>query len=161
MIRRATTADLPVLQQIFASARAYMKATGNPDQWTPDYPSDALLLSEIAANHCFVMVNEEGRVNATFCFIEGDDPTYAEIDGAWLNREPYATIHRIASDGTSSGILHQAMEWGSRQTDNIRIDTHKKNRPMLEAIRREGFSYCGVIICHNGTPREAFQKKMK
>lgn len=158
MIRNATAADLNNLQRIFSSARAYMTATGNPDQWTPDYPSDALLLSEIAANHCFVIVNDEGRVNATFCFIEGDDPTYAEIDGAWLNREPYATIHRIASDGTSSGILHQAMEWGSRQTDNIRIDTHEKNRPMLEAISREGFSYCGVIICHNGTPRLAFQK---
>lgn len=157
MIRNATAADLNNLQRIFSSARAYMTATGNPDQWTPDYPSDSLLLSEIAAGHCFA-IEHDGSVCATFCFIEGDDPTYAEIEGNWLSNEPYATIHRIASDGTRGGIFHEVMEWGSKRIGNIRIDTHEKNRPMLEAISREGFSYCGVIICHNGTPRLAFQK---
>lgn len=157
MIRNATAADLNNLQRIFSSARAYMTATGNPDQWTPDYPSDSLLLCEIAAGHCFA-IEHDGSVCATFCFIEGDDPTYAEIEGNWLSNEPYATIHRIASDGTRGGIFHEVLEWGSKRISNIRIDTHEKNRPMLEAIRREGFSYCGVIICHNGTPRLAFQK---
>ena len=32
--------------------------------------------------------------------IYGKDPTYDVIDqGAWLNEEPYATIHRLVSSG--------------------------------------------------------------
>lgn len=42
---------------------------------------------------------------------------------------------------------------------DIRIDTHKDNKPMLHLIRKNGFTRCGVIIVDDGTPREAFQKK--
>ena len=37
------------------------------------------------------------------------------------------------------------------------IDTHRDNAPMLGWIRSRGFSYCGIIHCHNGSPRLAFQ----
>jgi len=157
MIRPANTNDLDELQRIFAAARRYMAASGNPNQWAEGYPSDELLLREIRSHHCYVMADND-RPYAAFCFIFGADPTYAEIDGAWLNDEPYATIHRIASDGTHPGILHVAVEWGSQITGNIRIDTHKNNAPMLSALAREGFLHCGTIRCWNGSPREAFQK---
>ena len=39
--------DLPRLQEIFAVARNFMKSTGNPNQWSEDYPSNELLLSDI------------------------------------------------------------------------------------------------------------------
>ena len=42
-IRRATTDDLEAVCSIYAAARAFMHANGNPTQWPGDYPglSDA------------------------------------------------------------------------------------------------------------------------
>lgn len=160
-IRRAVIADIPELQRIFASAREYMINTGNPTQWAPDYPSEELLMSEIGMGHCMVLTGPTDVPHAVFCFILGDDPTYADIDGAWLNDAPYGTIHRIASDGMFCKVLHTAVEWGSGLTCNIRIDTHRDNTPMLIALAREGFQHCGTIRCWNGTEREAFQLTLR
>ena len=37
-IRRAVIVDLASMEQIYARARKFMIATGNPDQWDPSYP---------------------------------------------------------------------------------------------------------------------------
>lgn len=159
--RQATINDIPELQRIFAAAREYMILKGNPTQWSPDYPSNELLEREIAAEHCYAITDDKGELHATFCFILGDDPTYTEIEGCWLNDEPYGTIHRIASDGTFRSVLHMVVEWSSALTSNIRIDTHRDNTPMLTALALEDFQYCGTIRCWNGTEREAFQKQIR
>lgn len=86
------------------------------------------------------------------------DPTYDVIyEGRWLNDAPYATIHRIASDGTRKGILHLAMQFALLDYNNIRIDTHRDNQVMRNAITKEGFAYCGIIHCWNGDERVAYQ----
>ncbi len=41
----------------------------------------------------------------SFAFILGEDPTYQQIDGAWLNDQPYGTIHRIAGNGKIKGTF--------------------------------------------------------
>ncbi len=95
---------------------------------------------------------------ATFLLRGRDDPTYARIEnGAWLNSEPYATIHRIAGNGKVHGVLHAAIEFALQQYDNIRIDTHRDNRVMQRAVRKEGFRYCGIIYCWSGDERLAYQ----
>lgn len=94
--RQAILSDIPELQRIFAAAREYMIQSGNPTQWSASYPSDELLRSEIAAGHCMVAAGADGCLHAVFCFILGDDPTYAEIDGCWLNDAPYATARPSA-----------------------------------------------------------------
>ena len=95
----------------------------------------------------------------TFAFITGEDPTYKIIrEGEWLNDEFYGTIHRIASNGKQRGILKTACDFCFQLVDNIRIDTHKDNLPMLKALKETGFTQCGVINCRDGSPRIAFQK---
>ncbi len=156
LIRQSTGEDIPRLQEIFAAAREFMTMTGNPHQWGADYPGVELLLEDIASGDSYVCMKGE-RIVGTFVLRGGDDPTYAVINGAWLNDLPYATIHRIASSGEVKGIMHLAMEFALQRHKNIRIDTHRDNIVMQNAIRKEGFTYCGIIYCWNGSERLAFQ----
>ena len=99
-IRKSKPEDLTRLMEIFAHARSFMVSTGNPDQWAEDYPGRELLLKDIGSSDSYV-VQAGSAVVATFVLRAGDDPTYSVIyDGEWPDDGPYATIHRIASDGS-------------------------------------------------------------
>lgn len=156
--RKGTPNDLPRILEICDSARRFMRSRGNLTQWVNGYPSKEVILRDMSAGNNYVGEDESGEIIVTFAFIVGDDPTYAEITGGrWLNQNPYGTIHRMASSGKQSGMLEAAVDFCFQQTSDIRLDTHKDNTPMLQAARRLGFIHCGVIICQDGTPREAFQ----
>ena len=157
-IRHTRVEDMPRLQALFSHARSFMLETGNPSQWTAAYPSEELLRKDIGSRDSYVVEDEKQTVIATFVLRCGIDPTYDVIyEGRWLNDAPYATIHRIASDGTRKGILHLAMQFALLDYRNIRIDTHRDNQVMRNAITKEGFVYCGVIHCWNGDERVAYQ----
>ena len=156
-IRKSAPEDIPEMLEIFAAARRFMAETGNPDQWSEDYPGEELLKSDIASGDSHVILSE-GRIVATFVLRPGNDPTYDIIhDGNWPNDLPYATIHRIASRGERKGMLHAAMQFALERYSAIRIDTHRDNTVMRNAIAKEGFTYCGIIHCWNGTERLAYQ----
>ena len=157
VIRKAVREDLPRMQEIFALARKFMASSGNPSQWAGDYPSNELLLNDIGNSDSFV-VTDSGSIIATFVLRAGEDPTYKEIrEGQWLDDGPYATIHRIASDGSRKGIVHLVTQYALAQYDSIRIDTHRDNSVMRNALLREGYRYCGIIRCWNGSERLAYQ----
>lgn len=157
-IRHTRMEDIPRLQALFSHARSFMLETGNPSQWTAAYPSEELLRKDIGSRDSYVVEDEKQTVIATFVLRGGVDPTYDVIyEGRWLNDAPYATIHRIASDGTRKGILHLAMQFAQLDYNNIRIDTHRDNQVMRNAIAKEGFVYCGIIHCWNGDERVAYQ----
>jgi hypothetical protein len=157
IIRKSAAEDIPALLGIFAIARKFMAETGNPNQWAAGYPSENLLQQDISSGDSYV-VQRGNAVVATFVLRGGNDPTYDVIsEGAWQYDTPYATIHRIASNGQVKGILHQAMAFALQNYDSIRIDTHRDNQVMQSAIRKEGFVYCGIIHCWNGSERLAYQ----
>lgn len=156
-IRKTTIDDIPRLQQIFAIARRFMAATGNPNQWADTYPSLQQLQEDISGGYSYVCI-QDGRTVATFVLRDGDDPTYHLIyNGEWKNANPYATIHRIASSGEVRGIFALVMNYALQHYSTIRIDTHRDNRVMQNAILKAGFSYCGIIHCWNGDERLAYQ----
>lgn len=78
-VRRAAAADLPTLLQIFDNARAFMRTHGNPHQWPDSYPGAARLAAEIERGVCYVVMGE-GAIQAVFCLIPGDEPTYRIIE---------------------------------------------------------------------------------
>lgn len=160
-IRKATSVDLEEILPVYDKARSHMRGSGNMTQWVNGYPSKEDLSRDIAKGNLYVGENENGRIVLAFAFIIGDDPTYREIDGKWLRDDPYGTIHRIASDGSGRRMLEKSIEFCRSLQPDIRIDTHKDNGPMLQALERAGFVRCGVIICADGTPREAFQIAME
>lgn len=156
-IRRSILTDIPRMREIFAHARQFMAETGNPNQWVNDYPSEEFLTRDIESGDSYVCLSH-GRIVATFLLRAGIDPTYNEIyHGRWLNDRPYATIHRIASSGEVKGIVRTAIRFASQRNTNLRIDTHRDNLVMQNAIRKEGFEYCGIIHCWNGDERLAYQ----
>lgn len=157
-IRHTRVEDILQLQALFSHARSFMLETGNPSQWTAAYPSEELLRKDIGSRDSYVVEDEKQTVIATFVLRGGVDPTYDVIyEGRWLNDAPYATIHRIASDGTRKGILHLVMQFAQLDYNNIRIDTHRDNQVMRNAIAKEGFVYCCIIHCWNGDERVAYQ----
>lgn len=156
--RKATEADIPEIRRVYDAARQYMRSNGNASQWVNGYPSDAHIAADIDNGVCHVITDAAGSVVGAFAFILGDDPTYTDIDGCWLDDSPYGTIHRIGSDGTSSGVMKCCLDYCFSKINNIRIDTHACNSKMLELMQRFGFTRCGIIICQDGTPREAFQR---
>lgn len=158
-IRKSTAADLPRMMEIYAYAREFMAATGNPHQWGDGgNPRLEVLEQDIEDGVGYVM-EHDGRIVGAFAFIIGEDETYGYIeDGAWINDEQYGTIHRIAGDGSTKGVLQACVEFGSALIGNLRIDTHHDNVVMQNAIRKCGFEECGTIYVQDGTPRIAYQK---
>ena len=156
MIRKAESADLQAILIIYENARRFMAENGNPNQWGKSEPPQHILERDIALGQLYVVVRE-GKIRGVFAFIPGVDPTYGYIDGAWRSEEPYAAIHRVASDG-SGGILAEAVAFGWEQIPHLRIDTHEDNWVMQRSIERAGFHKCGVIYLDNGSPRIAYEK---
>lgn len=160
-IRKTTTKDIKNIIRIFDSARNYMRLNNNFTQWADNYPGERDIVNDILNGNSYVGCNKDGKIVMTFAFIKGEDPTYKNIyDGNWLNDNPYGTIHRIASNGNIPGILRMACDFCFKEVENIRIDTHEDNFPMLRALDNLGFIRCGTIICRDGSPRIAFQKSV-
>jgi RimJ/RimL family protein N-acetyltransferase len=158
-IRSSTINDLNRMLEIYEYARKQMRLNGNPSQWTT-YPPKSLLEDDIINGVSYVVESDSGIIG-TFVFSIGEDPTYQLIEeGKWLNTEAYGTIHRIASDGTHKGLFNLVEEYCSQLIGNIRVDTHEDNKIMLHILEKAGFTKCGIIYTHDGSPRIAFQKSI-
>ena len=155
-IRPAQPGDLPALLEIFAHARAFMAQTGNPTQWPATYPGVELMQQQIARGVCYVLEGN-ARPEATFCYIPGPEPTYAEIyDGGWPDDAPYATIHRMASAGRVHGAAAICFAWCAARGLPLRADTHADNKVMQHLLEKNGFVRCGNITLADGTSRIAY-----
>ena len=153
-VRKAKTQDLTRIEEIYAAARAFMAANGNPNQWGTHNPPHAQLVRDIDEGKLYVITDGE-TIHGVFFFWIGEDPTYTEINGAWHSDSPYGTIHRIAGDG-SGGILRTAVAFAKQHIGHLRIDTHEDNRVMQGAIQKAGFQRCGIIHIADGSPRIAY-----
>jgi len=157
-IRRSTPADMATIQDIYAAARDFMRGSGNGTQWKDDYPPAEFVVRDCTADGHGYVCEEGGRVLGVFYFHIEEEPTYAHIDGAWPNDEPYGVVHRIAVRRDTKGVGTHCLQWALAQCGNLRIDTHRDNAPMLTLLRKLGFAYCGVVWVHEGTSaRVAFQ----
>ena len=155
MIRIATIEDLESLNDIYAHARKFMAATGNPNQWINGYPSLDILRNDIDNNELYDCYNDK-EIYGAFVFFMHIDDTYNYIEGAWLNNEEYGVIHRIASSGIKKGVFTEVYNFVTNKINNIRIDTHQDNIVMQNVLRKHGFIKCGTIYLKNGSPRLAF-----
>ncbi len=158
MIRRAVPTDYPELLKVYAAARTIMRQSGNPTQWGNSKPEPEQIAADIQNGNGYV-VEREGRICGAFALLFGEDPTYSVIDGAWQSDRPYATLHRVASDGSQSGVLHECLAYCDTRISNLRIDTHENNHIMQHLLQKEGFVRCGTIWLLNGDPRIAYQRE--
>lgn len=145
-VRRSNMEDIPAMMDLYAQARVFMRENGNPNQWDENYPSRELLEKDIAFGNSYIVEDDEKNLAATFAFIKGEDPTYYGIEnGAWLNHEPYGTIHRLAGNTSYHGIASGCISWCKSQIGNLRADTHEDNKIMQHLLEKNGFVRCGII----------------
>ena len=161
-IRKSTLEDLNTIMSIYARARKFMADNGNYIQWGPtNWPPESLIREDIAAGKSYVCADDHGNVIGVFYYDYGKnvDRTYDVIEnGAWLCDEPYAVVHRIASDGTA-GVGTFCINWAFEQSGHLRMDTHACNIPMNNLLKKLGFSLTGIIhVVEDNYPRNAYEK---
>ena len=162
--RKALPSDLTRIMEIIKEAQHYLKELGI-DQWQNQYPSEATLLTDIHHGHGYVLVDED-KILATVAISFDGEKTYEHIyDGAWLSMGEYAVIHRLAVEHASlgKGMAHEIMKRTEelckvRSIPSIKIDTHKDNLGMQSLIKKNGYTYCGIIYVEDGTKRFAYEK---
>lgn len=166
-IRKATQADFEAIERNFERARALMAANGNPTQWGSAWPPERLIREDIDEGRSMLLVDSKGhdaseRILAQFAICEGEEPTYAEIEGEWLDDGEYVTMHRLAASGLVRRSARTCLQWAVRQYGNVRCDTHPNNLAMQHIFESEGFTRCGLIhvmnVTDNPDVRVAYQR---
>lgn len=156
-VRPARWDDLPAILDIYASARRFMAAHGNPDQWGDDWPPEDIVRADVQYGTGHVCLAGD-EVVGVFALEDGEDPCYSHIDdGAWLDDGPYSAIHRLASAGRARGVASACFDWAYARRPSLKIDTHEANLPMRRAIERWGFLRCGTVYVRDREPRIAYQ----
>lgn len=156
-IRKAQLDELDEIMKLFATAKKFMVQTGNPNQWDDTYPTATHIRTDIE-NGTFYVCVAEGELACGFAMIYGEDPWYVTIEGQWLNQEPYAAVHRMASAGRVKGMAKFCLDWAVQEAGNIKIDTFIENEVMKALLVKLGFTYCGLIGIPGVGHGAAFQR---
>ncbi len=161
-IRKAEKKDIAKIMKIYDIARQYMRENGNLNQWTNNYPQEEILIEDIEKDCsyiCYEKTDAHEEILATFYFSTEEEPTYKEIhQGEWLNNDEYGVIHRLGVAKQKKGIASFCMNYCLEKCKNIKIDTHRDNKPMQKLLEKLGYKYCGIIYLKTGDERLAFQK---
>lgn len=154
MIRLATKEDLTNIMLVYMKARKFMKDTGNPDQWGDNRPTYESVVTDIDQKRMYIIEEDEGLLGVFSLY--DYDKDYEDIDGKWLNDEPYVAIHKLAANGMKNGVFKKALDFAKTRSNNIRIDTHKHNKVMQLNIKRNKFSYVGRVYIDGELERLAY-----
>ena len=154
-IRLANTSDTNRIFEIYEYARAYMKAHGNPYQWGDDRPEKSVTKDDIKNQRCYVM-EDDGHIFACFVFTIGFEKVY---EAKFPSKVEYGVIHRVASDGSKSGIVERIVDFAKGKVNLLRIDTHEDNKTMQRAIERQNFKRIGIIYLEDKSPRILYELK--
>jgi len=167
VLRKATFADISAMMEIFYQAQASLKELG-VNQWQNNYPNRDVINKDLENGVAYVLT-ENGIIIATATIIFNHEPTYDRIyEGEWLSRGEFVVVHRVAVDnrykmkGVASHILHEVEKMAVQANiPSFKIDTHKDNLPMRKTLGKNGFSYCGRIVLHDGNSRVAYEKLLR
>ena len=162
--RKATINDMPYIMNIFKQAQNYFKEN-NIDQWQNNYPSEAIIMKDIKNNDSYVMVENEKIIATIYISFEEDEDYKKIYKGKWISEGDYCVIHRIAVDNTYKGKgifknLIKAVEQMciTKNITTIKVDTHEDNLNMQNALKKNGFKYCGIVYVEGGEKRVAFER---
>ncbi|MGL5318373.1 MAG: GNAT family N-acetyltransferase, partial [Bacteroidales bacterium] len=160
--RHTIQSDIPQIMHIIRQAQSYFKSKGI-DQWQNGYPNSEALTKDIELGHSYVFLQHDHIIATAMISFDGE-PTYDQIEGAWLNNEPYAVVHRIAVENGLKGknvagrIFNIVRDMcHDKDISNMRVDTHRDNQSMQRVLEKWGFTYCGIIYLRDGSERLAYQ----
>lgn len=157
-IRKAKKGDIEVINSLYMDARKFMAENGNAVQWNNNYPSLDDIKDDMEKD-CLYVCEDNGEILGVFFYEFADDETYAVIkDGSWIDDSPYGVLHRIATKRGTNGIGAYCIDYAYNASGNLRIDTHEKNIPMRNLLKKLGFTECGIIYVREQSERIAYQK---
>ena len=159
---RAKESDLPVIGEILAAAREYLRTQGL-DQWQKYAPTAEDTAEHFRRGEQYVL--RDGTEIAGVCAVVPYEPAYDRIDGAWRQSGAYLAIHRVAAApdvrrrGVASALFYGAETLARAQgICALRIDTHEGNLPMRGALEKNGFIFCGTVTIATGERRVGYEK---
>ncbi len=154
--------DFAMIMSIIEDAKQLRKAQGST-QWQDGYPNEQTIRNDYLHHNAYVLT--DGKNLLAYCaIIFNDEPAYEQIEGKWLNEDPFFVIHRVAITKKELGkgygnLIFKLIEdfCKEREVYNIKVDTHFDNQAMLSILEKLGYVYCGEVY-FRGSPRRAFQK---
>ncbi|MCQ2520593.1 MAG: GNAT family N-acetyltransferase [Lachnospiraceae bacterium] len=153
--------DYDRILELYSRARRFMKETGNPTQWSDNWPPVELIKEDIEKGDNLVC-EKDGIIHGVFAYFQGldIDPTYLVIeDGAWLKEGEYGVVHRLAGSGEEKGVAEAALNWSFAQCHHLRVDTHADNKVTQTILEKLGFVRTGIIyVKKDNSPRIAYEK---
>lgn len=165
MIRKTEISDIAPIMEVIADAQRRLRDAG-VDQWQDGYPTAQIIAADIERGESYVYTIDN-LVVATAVISFAGEPTYARIDGSWLDDASYVVIHRLAvragyeRQGLAISMFDFAHEQASlRGILSARVDTHKDNRAMQSLLTGQGYILCGEIELLSGAKRIAYQKRL-
>ena len=166
--RQAKQEDIEEIMEIVDFARAELKKH-RVDQWQGPYPGKEVFEHDIERGECFIIAHGD-ETAGFFTLSVAEEADYANItDGKWSSDQPYCVLHRsaVSAKYRGTGLSAYLMECVDRQCavfgrNVIRVDTHRKNKPMLNLLRASGYTYRGNIMISgeegHDQARQAFEK---
>ena len=152
----ATAEDLDRLVAMSDQAKESFKAK-NIDQWQKGEPNRQVMEASILRSQLHVL-EDTGQVVGMITIVPGPEASYASIDGAWLNQEPYFAFHRICVEesmkgrGLAARLFSEAEQYVLKTgVRKIRIDTHPDNQAMQRALAKSGYICCGTLVLTEGS----------
>lgn len=167
---KATLEDIPRIMEIVEYARQTL-GRRRVDQWQGEYPSPAVFRQDVERGELYVL-RHGAELAAFFLVTDRPEPCYEEItDGKWTPDLPYCVLHRcaVAKEYRGTGLAEQMLRFAEETARSLggrtlRVDTHRKNKPMQQLLRSNGYRYRGnVLVDENGhdPARQAFEKILK
>ena len=170
--RKAEESDLDNIIEIINYAKESLKKR-KIDQWQGEYPSREDFLKDIANDECYVVLNDD-EIAAVFVLSTKKESAYDKItDGKWYSDSmDYCVIHRCSvsekyrGTGMSSEMFRCAEnECIKKGYKCIRVDTHKKNKPMQRLLLDSNYKYRGNLILDtepgHDSARQGYEKIIK
>lgn len=161
--RKTTSAEINGIMRIIGQGQDYLRKQGIA-QWQNGYPSVEIIENDMSRGYGYVLV-ENKNVLGTVAVVFDGDRNYDVIKGKWLSNADYAAVHRIAVESNHKGlglasvmIKHIEKMCRQRNVGSLKVDTHEKNFSMQKLLKKNGFTYCGIIYLDDGSERIAFEK---
>ena len=77
-ITEGTIIEITITRDVY-KRQAYMRASGNPNQWNGAYPDPETLRTDMEKQRLYVY-KKNGRIHGVFMLLLEEEPTYAYIE---------------------------------------------------------------------------------
>lgn len=141
-IDKTNLSDLSEIMLIYNYARDLMNSHDN-FQWDEYYPTEEMIIEDINNGNHFT-VKENNKILGVFTLVDYDFE-YDDIDGKWLNNNPYVEIKKIALKKLDFLLITYIINYVFEKCPNIKVDTGEDNIGVQKVLERNKFIYCGKL----------------